>query len=81
MRRLLAVSLCISMCACLTPEVSVRDRRPNVLEAELGGRGFDRGAIEYERYVDRHVALGAGVSPYGIPVYLSGNLIGETHTL
>ena len=70
-----------------TAAAGVRDDHPNLVGGELLGRGFAL-TLNYERFLNNHFGLGAGVMAIGtsdgtiavVPLYAS-LLTGDTHSL
>ena len=71
----------------VTVAAGVRDDHPNLVGGELLGRGFAL-TLNYERFLNNHFGLGAGVMAIGtpegtvgiMPLYASV-LTGDTHSL
>src|SRR3989442_766710 len=72
----------------------IREARPNIVELELGGRGFFY-SVAFEHYVSPRVGVGAGVGAvpcFGnnlcngpgllmVPIFLSVNPLGDERSL
>ncbi len=87
----LLLVLVVSFLAVSTAEAqSVRRSQPNVAGVELLGRGLIY-SVNYERYVRERVGVGVGIAILGstgassgaaiVPIYLSLNPVGDTHSL
>ena len=86
------VSLCLSAIILLAPlaarGLDVREQRPNLIGAELAGRGLYY-TINYERYLSNRVGIGAAAmavwwsSDRGVyvPLYVSFIPVGNIHSL
>lgn len=63
----------------------VRERRPNLISVELGGRA-GIGSVQYERYFSNRFGVGVGGMSWGsaggvMPVYISTIPTGNVHSL
>jgi hypothetical protein len=83
------VPLCILGAVLLVPfgayGEGIRERRPNFVGGELGGRA-GIGSIHYERYLNNRFGVGIGGLWLGeaggvMPLYLSTVPVGNTHSL